>query len=132
MSNLAQEPSPMAKSPRRIVKAGGREGLGVEPRLAGDFVVTFRGAGVDAGQFDVEGRLRRGRLCRVEAQLAGKALEFAVDRDTHLFVGEVDGAAVGLDLSVFDAVRGKRCGKGDGEGDAFHVSSPWKGRAVCG
>jgi hypothetical protein len=120
MSNLAQLPSPIEKSARRMVKAvedaavalrregggdddilrlaldaqlagdfiavaaerldaagheaGGREGLGVEPGLAGNFVVAFRGAGIDAGQFDIEACLGGGRLGRVETELAGKRL----------------------------------------------------------
>jgi hypothetical protein len=79
-----------------------------------------RGAGIDARQIDIEGRFGGRRLGRVEAQLAGKALEFAVDRDTHLLVGEVDGALVGLHLVEFDGLGGEGQGEGEGDGEAFH------------
>src|SRR5574343_893213 len=62
-------------------KAGDREGGAVEPRLAGDFLVGFGRAGVDAGQLDIEADAGSGWLGRVKTQLAGKFAEAAVHLD---------------------------------------------------
>ena len=59
---------------RRDEACGGKS-LGVEPGLAGDFGIGVGGAGIDAGQFDVEAGLGAGRLRQVEGELRGEAPE---------------------------------------------------------
>lgn len=108
---------------RARLEARDREALGVEPGLAGDLVVAFLAAGVDAGELDLDAG--RGGLWRggIEAQRAGELAEGALHRHPHLLVVEGDAALVGLDLAVFHRVGGGR-GEGEGgeqgEGDAFH------------
>ena len=75
--------------------------LAVEPLLAGDFIITFAGAGVDTGQIDVDlGSGDRG-LGRIKIQLRSKFAKLSVHRHTHLFVAKTHATFVGLNLGKF-------------------------------
>ena len=73
-------------------KAGFGKSFGVEPRFGHDLVVGLGGAGVHAGQFDVEAGFGLFGFGGVKVHLRGKLFKAPVHGHAHLLVAEGDAA----------------------------------------
>ena len=108
-------------------------------KYLGDLVVTFDDNGVvkaakgdpilmdSAVKPDPSVLTRIAELAKPIDELRKKVIgksEAAIDGDTHLLVGEINRAFVSLNLGEFGGLYGECRGKGEGESNFFHVSSP--------